>query len=219
MVIQWELRPPEGEDAAKPLIPVKFYKIQFREFLSAKGDGSGGKPRRSSWHTLEEVIGADARAFEILGLHTDRRYRFRVVVVYENNDSRQSPLSHKFKMNTAKSHVSALSPKPKRPSQSPSITGVLPLSPTSLRLGWVLNTNANADEVEGYFIYYKPSVSDEKYKKITILGATSHSFIIDALIPGTGYNLKVNCKFDTRLQNLEASLAVKNSFHKSNSVI
>ena len=76
VVIHWKLKPLQGEDATKPLVPVKFYKIQFREFLSgASGDGSG--KRRSAWHTLDEVIGADARAFEILGLHTDRRYRFR----------------------------------------------------------------------------------------------------------------------------------------------
>ena len=74
-MVQWKLKTPEGEDANKPLVPVKFYKIQFREFLPAKGDGKG--KRRSPWHTLDEVIGADARAFEILGLHSDRRYRFR----------------------------------------------------------------------------------------------------------------------------------------------
>ena len=73
VVIQWKLKSPEGEDANKPLVPVKFYKIQFREFLPVKGDGK----RRSAWHTLDEVIGGDARAFEILGLHSDRRYRFR----------------------------------------------------------------------------------------------------------------------------------------------
>ena len=113
-----------------------------------------------------------------------------VVVVFENNDSRQSPLSLKFKMNT-KAHASSLSPKPKKPGQSPSIIGILPLSPTSLRLGWIHNSSPK-DEIEGYFIHFKPSVSDEKFKKITILGATSHSFIIDALIPGTEYDLKVS---------------------------
>ena len=42
VVIQWKLKPLEGEDATKPLVPVKFYKIQFREFLSgASGEGSG----------------------------------------------------------------------------------------------------------------------------------------------------------------------------------
>ena len=83
-------------------------------------------------------------------------------------------------------------PKPQKPGRSPSLTDVRPLSPTSLRLGWVLLDSKTNEEIEGYFIYYKPSVSDEKYKKITILGATSHSFIIYGLIPGTEYDLKVN---------------------------
>ena len=82
-------------------------------------------------------------------------------------------------------------PKPQKPGRSPSLTDVRPLSPTSLRLGWVLLDSKTNEEIEGYFIYYKPSVSDEKYKKITILGATSHSFIIYGLIPGTEYDLKV----------------------------
>ena len=113
------------------------------------------------------------------------------MVVFENNDSRQSPLSHKFKMST-RSNASTLSPKPQKPGRSPSLTDIRPLSPTSLRLGWVLLDSKTNEEIEGYFIYYKPSVSDEKYKKITILGATSHSFIIYGLIPGTEYDLKVN---------------------------
>ena len=110
----------------------------------------------------------------------------RLVAVFENNDSRQGPLSPKFKLNT---ESSALVPRPKPPKKGPSIVGVLPLSPTSLRIGWVLN--GDAEEIEGYFIHYKPSVSDEKFKKITILGATSHAFIIDSLIPGTEYEMKV----------------------------
>ena len=68
-VVQWDLQDPE--DPSRPLIPVKFFKIQFREFFRGK--------RRSDWHTLDEDIGADVRAFEILGLHSDRRYRFRLV--------------------------------------------------------------------------------------------------------------------------------------------
>ena len=93
---------------------------------------------------------------------------------------------------STRSNASTLSPKPQKPGRSPSLTDVRPLSPTSLRLGWVLLNSKTNEEIEGYFIYYKPSVSDEKYKKITILGATSHSFIIYGLIPGTEYDLKVN---------------------------
>ena len=175
VVLRWDLQAAESSD---PLVPVKFFKIQFREFFRGKG--------RSAWHTLDEIIGADVRAFEILGLHSDRKYRFRVVVVYENNDSRTGPLSKKFRMNSTPGD---LSPRPKPPEKSPTINSVLPLGPTSLRIGWVLN--GDAADIEGYFIHFKPSISDEKYKKITILGATSHSVIIDALIPGTEYSMKV----------------------------
>ena len=87
--------------------------------------------------------------------------------------------------------MSTLSPKPQKPGQAPTLIDVRPLSPTELRLGWAMLNSKSKDVIEGYFIHYKPSVSDEKYKKYTILGATSHSFIIDALIPGTEYDLKV----------------------------
>lgn len=69
----------------------------------------------------------------------------------------------------------------------------MPLGPTTLRLGWVLDTSAN-EEVEGYFIFFKPSF-EEKFKKVTIIGATSHSHIIEALIPGMEYAIKVQMLF------------------------
>ena len=183
-----------------PIIPVKFFKIQFREFL---GGGRGG---RSDWHTLNEVIDPEVRAFEILGLKSDRKYKFRVVVVFDNNDSKTSPLSKKFRLN-AKDYLS-LSPKPKKPTQSPEITRIWPLGPTSLRIGWVLNSNSNTSSsssgkvepeiIEGYFIFYKTATTgvsgsiDEKFKKITILGATTHSHIIEALVPQTEYKFKIS---------------------------
>ena len=77
-IIKWVLETPS--DSGAQVVPVKFFKIQFREFF--KGGG------RSSWHTLDEDVAPDVRAFEIIGLKFDRKYRFRVVVVFENNDSK-----------------------------------------------------------------------------------------------------------------------------------
>ena len=186
----WDLEDSSG-GGGDPIIPVKFFKIQFREFL---GGGRGG---RSDWHTLNEVIDPEVRAFEILGLKSDRKYKFRVVVVFDNNDSKTSPLSKKFRLN-AKDYFS-LSPKPKKPTQSPEITRIWPLGPTSLRIGWVLEEPpAEPEIIEGYFIFYKTaaaatsSIDDEKFKKITILGATTHSHIIEALIPQTEYKFKIS---------------------------
>ena len=183
IIIQWELQKPKAPSV--PLVPVKFFKIQFREFFKGKG--------RSDWRTVEEDIDPFNRAFELFGLHSDRKYRFRVIVVYENNDSQTSPLSRKFRLNAiADGSKDLLSPRPKPPAKSPQVLSVVPLGPTSLRLGWALDDSVN-EEVEGYFIFYKPSLDDdqEKFKKVTIIGATSHSHIIEALIPGVEYAIKV----------------------------
>ena len=103
VVIKWDMDAPFSTD---PVIPIKFFKLQFREFFRGKG--------RSTWHTMEEVIDPEVRAFEILGLHTDRKYRFRVVVVFDNNDQRFGPLSKKFRLNTKDLSLSPkYAPKPK----------------------------------------------------------------------------------------------------------
>ena len=73
IIVRWELKKPEPDYSAQPLVPVKFFKIQFREFFR------GGKGR-SAWHTVEEDIDPFNRAFEIFGLHSDRKYRFRIIV-------------------------------------------------------------------------------------------------------------------------------------------
>jgi hypothetical protein len=52
------------------VLPIKFFKIQFREFF---------KGTRSTWKTVDDVIAAEARAFEVLGLQTDKSYKFRLV--------------------------------------------------------------------------------------------------------------------------------------------
>ena len=53
------------------VLAIKFFKIQFREFH---------KGVRSQWKTVDDDIAGDARAFEVLGLQTDRAYKFRCVM-------------------------------------------------------------------------------------------------------------------------------------------
>jgi hypothetical protein len=45
------------------------------------------------------------------------------------------------------------------------------------------------DSVEGYFIYFREAAGS--WNKITIMGSTSHSHIIDGLKSGTEYEIKI----------------------------
>ncbi|CAB4059487.1 PAN3 [Lepeophtheirus salmonis] len=154
-------------------LAISFFKIQYREFHGKK---------RSEWKTLDDVIEPNKRNFEIIGLHSDRKYRFRIVAVYLNNDNQPGPLSKKFKFNKKLLRS-------KKPKIAPVITHLLPMSDTSLRIGWKMSSLA---DIEGYFILYRPGISKGRpFKKITIIGGSSHSYVIEDLQPGLRYEMRV----------------------------
>ena len=112
----------------------------------------------------------------------------RVIAVYENNDNKPGGLSKKFRLDPqAGDLVSRL----KAPSVPPEVTEVLPLGRDSLRIGWTMDRRAFVakDSVEGYFIYFREAAGS--WNKITIMGSTSHSHIIDGLKSGTEYEIKI----------------------------
>ena len=113
---------------------------------------------------------------------------FRVVAVYANNDNKPGGLSKKFRLDP---QGGELAPRLKAPTVPPEITEVLPLGPDSLRIGWTMDRRAFVakDSVEGYFIYFKER--DGSTNKITIMGSTSHSHIVDDLKAGTEYEIRI----------------------------
>ncbi len=66
-----------------------------------------------------------------------------------------------------------------------------PLLQDSLRIGWTMDRRAFVakDSVEGYFIYFKER--EGTASKITIMGSTSHSHIVDGLKAGTEYEIRI----------------------------
>lgn len=174
-VLTWtvDLDPASGSDGGGGM-PIQFFKIQFREFR---------KGVRSEWRTLDDVINARSRSFEVMVLKPDIKYRFRIVAVYANNDNMHGPLSKRFRLDRMFNLDRA-------PQQAPSIAQVLPLSESSLRVGWVMN-KISLSSVEGYFIFIRKTGSKEGYRKITIIGQESHSYIFDDLEPGTSYEIRV----------------------------
>ena len=168
------------QDFALDPMPIEFFKVQFRE-ISGRN--------RSDWRTMDEIINARSRTFEVMGLKVGVKYRFRIVAVYANDDNRSSQLTRKFKLSR---HFSPSDGKRREketpPRVAPTITEILPLRQGSLRVGWKLNVSVK--NVEGYFIYIRKSAA-EKFRKITIIGHTSHSYIFEGLESGTEYQVQV----------------------------
>ncbi len=78
------------------------------------------------------------------------------------------------------------------PGSAPVITQVVPLGPTSLRVGWRMDRVLRS-EVEGYFIFIRRVSNNlDDFRKVTIIGHESHSFIFEALRPDTAYEIKAS---------------------------
>jgi len=168
----------ERDKEGREVMPIQFFKVQFREFYR----DSGG-PRRSEWRTLEDVISPRSRSFEGLGLRDDVRYRFRVVAVYANDDNMHGPLSPRFRLDRDLDSDRA----PRRP---PVVTEALPLGRRSLRVGWKMTGAVSPAVVEGYFVYIRAK-DEEDWLKVTIIGYASHSYVFENLEPDTQYEVRV----------------------------
>lgn len=155
---------------------VQFFKVQYKD-LGKKTDD-----HKSDWYTLDGEISPSIRSYEIPGLLENHRYRFRIGAVIDN-DNVLSKVSKRF-------HIEANTQK--APTVIPQIKYILPLSPTSLSVQWILAENATVNnDIEGYFINFRESSSAGKYNHLTIFGAETHNHILDNLKPGEPYDIKV----------------------------
>ena len=157
---------------------VMFFKVQYRDL------GKIGDRHKSDWYTLDGEIAPSIRSYEIPGLLEHHAYRFRIGAVI-NNDNVLSKVSRRFRIqaNTQKA-----------PTVIPQIKHILPLgdSDTALSVQWILAENATIhDNIEGYFINFRQSSSAGPYSHLTIFGAGTHSHILDNLLPGESYDIKV----------------------------
>merc|ERR1719312_1817878 len=64
---------------------------------------------------------------------------------------------------------------------------------TSVSVQWTIPATQTAavGTIDGYFIYFRDSLSAGKYDKITIFGNGTHSHVINGLKPGRRYDIKV----------------------------
>ncbi|XP_023345081.1 interference hedgehog [Eurytemora carolleeae] len=157
---------------------IQFFKVQYRD-LGTKDD-----PLKSSWYTVDGNIDPPIRSFEVVGLIQNHVYRFRIAVVIDN-DNTVGPVSKRFHLKESTE---------KGPAVIPQLLHILPLSTSSLSVQWTVPKVINADEqgsVEGYFIYFRDSLSAGPYSKITIFGPGTHSHVIENLKQGRRFDIKV----------------------------
>ena len=138
-----------------------------------------GKP----FHFRNYLFISGLRSFEIPGLINGNAYRFRVGAVIDN-DNVLSKVSKRFRLQDNTQKV---------PTVTPQIKHIFTLSDTSLSVQWTLPENATVnDNIDGYYIHFRRSISSGSYNTLTVFNATTHHAILDHLNPGEQYDVKVN---------------------------
>lgn len=170
-------------------LPIQFFKVQYRML----GDAARTIPR-DTWQTTNEELrfnkidhsteGFNNFTSSVTGLKPDRFYRFRIIAVYSNNDNKEGNTSAKFFLRKGEDLDLSNLPKPE-------LQRVEPLSESAVMLQWTLPHNSAAEEVEGFYAYYRPSSSAGEYLKTTIDGMHTRKFKIDMMEAGTTYEFKL----------------------------
>ncbi|XP_071549022.1 interference hedgehog-like isoform X2 [Panulirus ornatus] len=158
-------------------IPILFYKIQYK-LVRSRGN------RGSRWMTVDEDIPPYSNSYEVTGLQTGRTYKFRLAAVYANNDNKPGPNSRRFRLEKDLTI--------QRPAYPPTITRLIPLGPTSVKLEWQYEPSPGVP-VEGFFINYREATIAGEYTKVTVLGPNKKSFVISHLKANVSYDFKIQC--------------------------
>ncbi|XP_060661795.1 uncharacterized protein LOC132795218 isoform X3 [Drosophila nasuta] len=175
-------------------LPIQFFKVQYRQL-----GGNSRKIPRESWQTTNDYIeyGKQQRdhhqhvknfTTSVNGLRPDRNYRFRIVAVYSNSDNKEGNTSIKFflQRGAAKSNLPV-----------PQLHNIESHSDFGIQLHWTLSSSppptasASASNIDGYYVYYRPAASADKYFETTVEGGDARQFLIDQLDPDTAYEFKL----------------------------
>ncbi|CAG2106312.1 unnamed protein product [Medioppia subpectinata] len=167
VMVRWDVPHNDG-------LPIRFFKVQYRE-MTAKG---------SDWNTVDDDIAPHILSYAVNGLTTGAKYRFRIAAVYSNNDNKLGPNSIKFTL--------FKDPPMKKPLNGPVIIHAEPVSPSAITMKWDYY-DIDSVAIEGFFIYYRASISAGDYLKVTAIGANTRSHIITHLLPDTTYDIKMQC--------------------------
>lgn len=155
--------------------PITFFKIQYKDPHQFN--------QTTDWQTVEEDIPPNINSYSIIGLQSDRFYKFRVMAVYKNQDSQDGKVSDKFFL--------AKNPIQKRPITIPHIIQSKSDSSSSIEIYWECISPETDDQYDGFLIHYRPTQSAETYYKITIDNNSTREHAITHLVPSKHYDIRM----------------------------
>ncbi|KAJ8973936.1 hypothetical protein NQ317_002440 [Molorchus minor] len=171
-------------------LPIKFFKVQYKEIGPANSNDPHNRNKSSRWRTTNADIAPNVLAYDVTGLKPDHIYRFRIAAVYSNDDNKLSPNSDKF-------HLRRLDFDNKTPLPVPMILRTETVNATSVKVYWEFTKKENSS-VDGFYISYMSASTAGDYIKATADGEEVREYVITHLQPDTIYDVKLqsfNSKF------------------------
>lgn len=176
VVVRWNVSNKHG-------LPIKFFKVQYRDLGPGNGHDHHNKGKGSKWNTSEEDIPSDIRNKEVNNLKSDHWYRFRIAAVYANDDNKNSINSEKFFLKKMDFYA-------KNPLPIPMITKTETINSTAVGIHWKTDTRSNVS-VTGFFVMYNSASSAGDYSRAAVDDAKASSYILTNLQPATFYDIKL----------------------------
>ncbi|ENN80958.1 hypothetical protein YQE_02632, partial [Dendroctonus ponderosae] len=172
VVVRWNISNNNG-------LSILFFKVQYKEIPFANQTYTSNK----GWNTANTDIAPNINAYEISDLKPDHFYKFRVAVVYSNNDSIMSQMSKKF-------HLRSIDFDKKNPLPVCLITHVETISHSSIKVYW--NCPPFNVTIDGFYIHYLIATrAGDDYVVVTVEGSDVRSYVINYLHPETSYDVKL----------------------------
>ncbi|KAM9299007.1 cell adhesion molecule-related/down-regulated by oncogenes [Gastrophryne carolinensis] len=141
------------------------------------------------WVTAAENIPPSKLSVEVSNLEPGAMYKFRVIAINHYGESQRSTVSRPYQV---AAHESRL---PNPLIVGPRIDHTEAITDTQILLKWTyIPSNNNNTPIQGFYIYYRPTDSDNDsdYKRDVVDGSR-HQHLIRDLQPETSYDIKMQC--------------------------
>ncbi|XP_068094891.1 cell adhesion molecule-related/down-regulated by oncogenes isoform X2 [Hyperolius riggenbachi] len=147
------------------------------------------KTMGSQWMTAAENIHPSKLSVEVSNLEPGPVYKFRVIVINNYGESQRSTASRPYQIAAYGGRL------PNTLIVGPHIYHTEPMSDTEILLKWTYSpSNNNNTPIQGFYIYYRPTDSDNDsdYKRDVVEGSGQQHMIRD-LQSETSYDIKMQC--------------------------